>query len=118
MTLSDEPISLASAFDSVMLSPGAASTLLQWMALQIGHDTEAGAALRDAGIVVSSPEPEEPPVDDSNESETTGDDPSTLRPRTSRGSTSARSEQASVDTPSTAGDKGRGMSSNTPSETS
>lgn len=117
MTLSDEQISLATAFDSVMLSPGAASTLLQWMAHQIGHDTEAGAALRDAGILVGSNAPEEPPVDDSL-TEPTGDDPSTLRPRTSRGSSSARSEQASVDTPSTAGDKGRGMSSNTPSETS
>lgn len=51
MTQSDE-ISLGLAFQSVVVSQGAASTLLQWMAQQIGHDTEAGKALRDAGIAI------------------------------------------------------------------
>ena len=51
---SGDQISLGLAFQSVMMSQGACSTLLQWMAHQIGHDTEAGAALRDAGITIGS----------------------------------------------------------------
>lgn len=60
MTTSDN-ITLATAFAGVTLPRGAASTLLQWMGMQIGHDTEAGAALRDGGIALMETE-SEPPV--------------------------------------------------------
>ena len=45
-------ISLSSALGLVTLSPGAAANYLGWLALQVGHDTEAGAALRDAASEV------------------------------------------------------------------
>lgn len=109
MTLSED-VTLGAAFESVVLSRGAATTLLQWMAFQVGHDTEAGMALRDAGIAFGTNEAE--PVEAEDEAL---DDPTTLKPRSSR---ATQSEQASADTPSTAGDKGRGASSNTASEIS
>lgn len=61
MTTSDD-ITLATAFAGVTLPRGAASTLLQWMGMQIGHDTEAGAALRDGGIALMDTGAAEPPA--------------------------------------------------------
>lgn len=49
-----DTISLGLAFQSVMMTQGACSSLLQWMAQQIGQDTESGQALRDAGIAIGS----------------------------------------------------------------
>jgi hypothetical protein len=53
MTISEDSISLADAMADVRMTHGAAGTLLQYLAQQIGTDTEAGAALRDAGAALT-----------------------------------------------------------------
>lgn len=55
MTTSND-MTLTDAFDSVSLTPGAASHFLQWLSQQVGTDTEVGAALRDGGIAVGAGE--------------------------------------------------------------
>ena len=61
MTTSDPTITLAEAFEAVELPLGAAQSLLQWMGQQIGHDTEAGRILSQAGAELTEPTPD-PPV--------------------------------------------------------
>jgi citrate synthase len=56
MTTSNQPmISLSEALDSVQMSEGAAGTFMQWLGQQLAG-TEAGNAIRDAGIALTNHE--------------------------------------------------------------
>lgn len=68
MTTSEPTISLGEAFDSVELPLGSAQLVIQWIGQQIGHDTEAGRLISQAGAALEAPS--EPPVRSTSTSST------------------------------------------------